>query len=201
MTGSFRLKADAASGPNRNPRDAGGFRLQPDGRPRSRCTYAAFLVVCLAWIGPALAQQLLERVVATVNGVPILLTDVNAAIGLGLVEIPGSGDPAAAARAQLIDRQLMLAEVARFAPPEPDAASVEREVAAFKARAGDRLPELTRSTGLDEQRLRELARETLRLRAYLAQRFGPGAAVTNEDVAQWVRDLRARAEITAPLSR
>ena len=155
--------------------------------------------VCWLALLPASAQQLLDRVVALVNNVPITLSDVNAAIGLGIAEAPASGDAVAAARLQLIDRQLMLAEVARFAPPEPAPAAVDAEVASLRARAGARLEALMRDTGLDEQRLRELARDTLRIRAYLDQRFGVGVPGTRDEaVAQWVRDLRERAEIVTP---
>jgi hypothetical protein len=156
-------------------------------------------VVCALWPAFASGQQLLDRVVARVNNVPITLSDVNAAIGLGIVGTPSTGDAVAAARVQLIDRQLMLAEVARFAPPEPDARAVDTEAARLRAHAGDRLPALMRDTGVDDQRLRDLARDTLRIRAYLDQRFGAVSdAARAEAVAQWVRDLRARAEIASP---
>jgi hypothetical protein len=150
------------------------------------------------WLSHPSAQELLDRVVALVNGTPITLSDVNAAIGLGIAEVPAEGDPVAAAQLQLIDRQLILAEVARFAPPEPGEAAIAAEVAALRADAGARLETLMRDTGLDERRLRDIARDTLRIRAYLDQRFGAGAEVRDEAVAQWVRDLRGRAEITTP---
>jgi hypothetical protein len=139
------------------------------------------------WLSPVSAQQLLDRVVARVNGMPITLTDVDAALGLGVVTVTGNDDPRAAATRELIERQLMLAEVARFAPPEPDAGEIEREVADMKARAGARLEALMQSTGLDEQRIREIARETLRIRAYLNQRFGTTVQVSVEEIEQYYR--------------
>lgn len=172
-----------------------------DCKPRVvRTALLVHLAFCILHFGTAFpsAQQLLDRVVARVNNVPITLSDVNAAIGLGIVEAPSAGDPVAAAQVQLIDRQLMLAEVARFAPPEPDARAVDAEMMALRARAGDRLSALMRDTGVDEQRLRELARDTLRIRAYLDQRFGAVSDARAEAVAQWVRDLRSRAEIVSP---
>jgi hypothetical protein len=156
-------------------------------------------VACGLWLAPVSAQRLLDRVVAIVNRAPITLSDVNAAIGLGLVETPASGDPIAAARVQLIDRQLILAEVARFAPPEPGEAAVDTEVAALRMRAGDRLDALMRDTGLDERRLREIARDSLRIRSYLDERFGTTGPINRDEaIAQWVTDLRMRAEITTP---
>jgi hypothetical protein len=187
---------------------------------------------------PLFGQQLLDRVVARVNGSAITLTDVQAAIGLGLVDVPAGSGVTTPAVQQLIDRQLLLGEVARFSPPEPDPAAVDTETAAMKKRVGARLDALIRATGLDEARIHETARDTLRIQAYLNQRFGTTLQVSDEEVdeyyrahpgefsrdarvipfeeaepvarqraaaerrgatiAQWVRDLRSRAEITLP---
>ena len=138
------------------------------------------------WLSPLGAQQLLDRVVARVDNYAITLTDVRAAVALGIVEVrPGEGEQAAAER--LVDRQLVLAEVARFAPPEPSPAALAREVAAITARAGGRLAAIMEATGLDEGRIRDLARDNLRITAYLAQRFGPSDQLTEEDVLQYYR--------------
>lgn len=186
---------------------------------------------------PLSAQQLLDRIVARVNTSALTLSDVKAALALGLIDVPPeAGEQAAIER--LIDRQLVLIEVARFAPPEPSAAAVAREVDAITARVGDRLAAVMDSTGLDEGRIRDLARDTLRIEVYLNQRFGPTVQLTEEEVlqyyrmhpdeftragrlmpfaeadnlarehasaerrastvAQWMRDLRARAEIVMP---
>jgi hypothetical protein len=197
-------------------------------------------LVAAAFMGcvpPLSAQQLLDRVVARVNGAAITLSDVKAALALGLVDVPPeAGEQAAVER--LVDRQLVLTEVARFAPPEPPPAAVARQVEAITARTGERLASIMETTGLDEGRLRDIARDTLRIDAYLNQRFGPTVQLTEEDVlqyyrmhpdeftregrlmpfaeadeiarerasaerraatvAQWMRDLRGRAEIVMP---
>jgi len=132
-------------------------------------------------------QQLLERVVARVGEESILLTDVNAALGIGLVTARPGADPVASASEQLIERALALAEVARFTPPEPDTDAVEREVARLRANAGAGLQQLMRDTGLDDTRLREMARDNLRLEAYLAQRFGAAIQLTGDEVAAYYR--------------
>ena len=161
----------------------------------SLCLHFAF---CILHYGVS-AQVLLDRVVALVNNTPITLSDVNAAVALGVVQAPANGDVMAAARLQLIDRQLMLAEVARFTPPEPSAAALDAEVTALGSRAGPRLEAVMRDTGVDDRRLRDIARDTLRIRAYLAQRFGGTPDPSRDEaVAQWVRDLRSRAEIRTP---
>ena len=138
----------------------------------------------------ALQQILLDRIVAHVDGVAITQSDLNAAVALGVIE--GSGDTALE---RLIERQLVLAEVARFAPPDPQAAALDKEVAAMTARAGGRLAALMDATGVDENRIREMARDTLRIQAYAAQRFGP-AGLSSPETGQWLKDLRARAKVS-----
>ncbi|MBM3819087.1 MAG: hypothetical protein FJW14_08755 [Acidimicrobiia bacterium] len=135
----------------------------------------------------ALQQVLLDRIVANVDGVAITQTDLNAAIALGVIQEP--------ALERLVERQLVLAEVARFAPPDPPAAAIDTEVAAMTARAGGRLAAVMDATGVDETRIREMARDTLRIQAYAAQRFGP-AGLGSPETAQWLKDLRGRAKVT-----
>jgi hypothetical protein len=131
------------------------------------------------------AHQLLDRVVARVGGHVIFWTDVEAARGLGVIDVePG---PAADQEAveRMVDRQLMLMEVARFSPPEPAPASVDALVSAFRQNAGPELEPLMRRTGADERRIRAFARDTLRLQAYLDQRFGLAVQVTDDEVRQY----------------
>jgi hypothetical protein len=143
-------------------------------------------LACALSVGHVVAQQLLDRVVARVNGYAITLSDMKAAQALGLVDVPGdAGEQAIVER--LVGRQLMLIEVARFAPPEPPPAAVAREVEAITTRAGGRLATIMDETGLDEGRLRDIARDTLRIEAYLNQRFGPIVQLTEEEVLQYYR--------------
>jgi hypothetical protein len=196
------------------------------------CLHFAFCV--LNYPATANAQQLIDRVLARVGTTAVTLTDVRIALELGLVDASGENRQAIALE-RTIDRQLQLNEVARFSPPEPPAAAVADEVAAMTMRAGPDLKALMTSTGLDDARLQQLARETLRIRAYIAQRFGTSAQVTEDEVrkfyeehpteftrdgvrmpfeeaetiarqrasaerlrvtiAQWIRDLRMRADV------
>lgn len=134
---------------------------------------------------PLEAQRLLDRIVGRVNGAAITLTDVNAAIALGIVQSSGTADRTAID--QMVERQLMLGEVARFVPPEPSEAEVARETASLIAYAGPRLPEIMAVTGIDRERIREIARENLRIQAYLNLRFGANVQLTEEEVAQYYR--------------
>jgi hypothetical protein len=153
----------------------------------SSCLRASVAWIVGVWLSPVSGQQLIDRVVARVDNYAITLTDVNAALALGVVEAPPGENRQAAAIRRLIERQLVLAEVARFVPAEPAAAMVDAEVAAMHARAGDRLGAIMESTGMDEARIREMARDTLRIQAYLNQRFGTSVQVSDAEVTQYYR--------------
>ena len=166
------------------------------GHRRRRWLVATALAVTLE---PMAAQQLLDHVVARVGNLAITQTDVDSAVAFGVVEPRAGGDNHDAVR-QLIDRRLMLTEVNRFPPPEPPDAAVAELTAKMKARAGSDGTALMKRTGADDKRLRELARDTLRLQAYITQRFGSGPQVSQQ-VERWVEDLRARGDVTEVIPR
>ena len=149
---------------------------------------AAVLIGCAA-LGTATAQGVLDRVLARVDGNPITLTDVHAAIRLGLGERAEGVDPILFGLRQLVERRLVLAEVARFAPPEPDPATLNGEVRALKARVGSAadLATLETSTGYGEEQIRDVARDNLRIQGYLNQRFGASVQPSDEEVGQYYR--------------
>jgi hypothetical protein len=140
-----------------------------------RLALAVIAVATLA--GPVRAadvhDDVIDRVLAVVGGEMITLTDVTAARDFGLVSPGNPADRIRAVLTQLIDRELILAEVDRYAPPEPEADAVDREVRGVRGRfASDQAFQaaLMRS-GIDEKRLRETLRNDLRIQAYLDQRF------------------------------
>ena len=58
----------------------------------------------------------------------------------------------------------------------------------MKMRAGTGLSALITATGLDEARLQQLARETLRIRAYVAQRFGTTVQATEDEARKYYEE-------------
>jgi hypothetical protein len=178
----------------RTVRQRGGTVRQ---RGRTVRRFGAAVVIALNCTVAA-AQNVIERVLARVDASVIMLTDVRAAIGLGLVDAPAGPDGERRALDQLIDRQVLLHEVARFPPPEPTDGAIEEAAALMRARAGARLPELMNTTGIDDARIRELARDTLRIQAYVGQRFGAAATLGDADVGQWLRESRKRASVIEP---
>ena len=143
------------------------------------------------------AAETIDRVLAVVAGQVITLSDVTAARDLGLRSAGTAADPLRAILSQLIDRELVADEVERYAPPEPPAGAIEREIAAVRARfpspaAYDAV--LARS-GLDEQQLRQTLREDLRIRAYEEQRFVPSDPDRQKRIEEWIAGLRRRGDV------
>jgi hypothetical protein len=158
------------------------FKMQNTG-PRTWGVFCLYFAFCMLNYGSLDAQQLLDRVLARIGTEAITQTDVEALVEFGLIEARSPTVPAAVQQA--IDRQLVLKEVARFPPAEPLAAEVEKQLATMKARVGDRLDQMLQITGLDEDRLRGLARDTLRIRMYLQQRFGISAQVGEDEARKY----------------
>ena len=129
---------------------------------------------CLLTIAPARAE-IIDRVLAVAAGELIMLSDVTAARDLGFVQVDvaSGGDPIAAVLSRLIDRELVLAEVDRYAPPEPTKEAVDREVQNVRARfaSAAAFEAVLARSGIDENSVRETVRQNLRIRTYEDQRF------------------------------
>src|SRR5262245_29227888 len=84
---------------------------------------AKLLVCAIIFVSSCLRvfvhAETIDRVLAVAAGQIITLSDVNAARDLGIATPGAAADPVRAVLSQLIDRELVLAEVERYAPPEP----------------------------------------------------------------------------------
>jgi hypothetical protein len=138
--------------------------------------------------------EIIDRVLATVEGQIITLSDVRAAQKFGLVPADVSTDPVFAALQRLIDRQLILAEVERYAPPEPPEAAVDAAVSAIAGRFQDALAFETalNQSPLTRDELRRFVRDTLRVEAYERQRFAISIQPPDDDVARYYREHPAQ---------
>jgi len=156
----------------------------------------AALAAALLATGIARAETI-DRVLAVVAGQLITLSDVTAARDLGLQSADGAADPVRAILTKLIDRELVLAEVDRYAPPEPTAAAVDGELQRVRARFASQAEvdaALARS-GIDEKNLRETLRQDLRTRAYLDQRFTASSDRRTKAIEDWLAGLRRRGDV------
>jgi parvulin-like peptidyl-prolyl isomerase len=150
----------------------------------------ACVVPCLLLMAVSgLSAEVIDRVLAVVDGVVITLSDVAAASALGLVPEDNSDDRTGAVLARLINRQLILGEVDRYAPSEPSNESIEQELQSIRSRfaSTDAYNAALTRLGLDDKRVRQTARDSLRIRAYLEQRFAvppPG----DEELRRYYRE-------------
>ena len=161
------------------------------------CLVAA--VMCTAVSRAAAAQdEVIDRVLAVAAGEVITLSDVRAARELGRVEAGTAADPVRAVLSQLTDRALVLAEVNRFAPPEPTAAALDEALASVTARfaSAAAFEAVLERLGVDGSFVRELLREDLRIRAYLDQRFTADTPAEQRTlVNDWIAGLRRRSDV------
>ena len=146
--------------------------------------------------GPVRAETI-DRVLAVVAGQIITLSDVVAARSLGLQTPAGDADPVRAVLSRLIDRELMLAEVERYGPPEPSADAVDRELAGIRTKFSttEGFTAALTQAGIDERHVRETVRQDLRIRAYLDQRFSPSDPRRQSLIDEWVAGLRRRGDV------
>ena len=160
------------------------------------------LVLVLLFAG-SMRADVIDRIMAVVGGQPITLSDVNAALYFHLVEPPaGTRDALVFAIDRLVDRTLMLAEVDRFQPPEPDPVEITIRLDQLERAAGstEAFEKSLQVTGSTRDRLRRYIRDDLRIATYKNQRFGAAVSASDRDAAigAWVAELRRRAEITVP---
>lgn len=169
-------------------------------------------------LGSVVHAEIVDRVLAILPGQIITLSDVEAALDLGLVEAPAGSDRITTGLSAVIDRVLMLNEVRRVAPPDPSPAAIDARLARIRQRIGSAadLSRLLAARGLDETVLRLYAADDLRLASYLEERFSAAAQPTDEEVRQagesarhrliderrrtligaWTAELRRRADVT-----
>jgi len=145
--------------------------------------------------------DVIDRIMAVVSGQPITLSDATAAIQFHLVEAPpGTPDPLAYTVDRLIERMLILAEVERFQPPEPDPIEITTRIDALERRAGSTatFDRLLSVTGMTRDQLRRHIRDDLRITTYLNQRFGANTPPNEREAAikTWASELRKRAAVT-----
>ncbi len=135
-----------------------------------RVQIGACLMGLLLSVAPG--AEVLDRVLAVVAGDLILMSDVRAARDFGFITV-GGADPDGQALARLIDRALILAEVERFAPPEPEAAAVDKGLAVVRERFPSEaaFAAALAQAGIEARHLREYVRQDQRMTAYLDQRF------------------------------
>jgi hypothetical protein len=145
--------------------------------------------------------EVIDRVLAVVDTQIITLSDARAALRFALVPPDVAVDPIAAVMERLIDRRLMLAEVDRYAPPEPTPAAVDAAMAAIERRYKDALEmEIAlNQSAMSREDLRRYVRDTLRLEAYFQQRFSTVVQPSEDDIPRYYREHAAEFTVDGTL--
>lgn len=141
---------------------------------------------CLALLAAgAVNAQVIDRVMAVVNGAVITQSDVEGLVRFRLVP------PAAVAELveQLIDRRLTLVEVNRYSPPEPAPAMVDARLADVRRQftSAEAFARALDEVGITEDQLRAYLRDDVRIGVYLRQRFGAAYQPGEADILQYYR--------------
>lgn len=174
-----------------------------------RALAAALCVLVTALPLAAQQHQLVDRILAVVDEDPILASEVEQVIVLGLVERREDESEEALRRRvleQLIEQRLRFHEIDRFGFTEIPIEEVERHYRLFRERfASDaeyraRLAEL----GLDEKTLRRLVARQVMVLTYVDERLGPRVFVGLEEIRAYYDDvlvprLRAAGEPVPPI--
>ena len=176
-----------------------------------RATSLAILFPVLLLLPPALpaAPRLVDRILTVVDEDPILASEVDQAIGLGLVERrPGESDSGLRRRVldSLIEQRLRFHEVDRFGLSEVPVEVIEAHFQEVRARFPDpeafatRLAEL----GLDAVALRQIVARQLMVLTFVEERLGPRIFVGLDEIRAYYEqilapELRRRGEPVPPI--
>jgi hypothetical protein len=142
---------------------------------------------------PGLEQpELIERTLAIVGGQPITMSDVRAAQVFGLIDAPATL-PIGELTQRLVDRELILREVQRYAPAAPSESAVDARIDEVRKRYPDAkaMSSALDTYGFTNDRLRAWLRDDLRTQAYLAQRFASASTPTDAEVGRVYTATRA----------
>jgi hypothetical protein len=147
-------------------------------------------IVAVLSAGHFAVGQVIDRVLAIVDGRLVTLSDVRTTATLRLIEVPEGPGAVEAALDRWIERLLVLQEVERFSPPEPAAAAIDARVAEVLGALGtaaDARAALA-SLGVEEGWLRRWVRDDLRIQAYTEQRFAGALEPTEEEIENFYRE-------------
>ena len=165
----------------------------------------AITTVLLGYGQPLRSQELIDSVLAVVEGHVIMSSDVRAVLALGLVESPQTSDSIrSGVLTMLIRRRLVLDEVDRYALDDPPAVEVAERMKSLIERFGGQssLNPVLAAVGYTEGDLEQVLRDDLRVSTYLSGRFPLVTASTTEEamvrqglIDAWIASLVNRADL------
>ncbi|HYU35450.1 MAG TPA: SurA N-terminal domain-containing protein [Thermoanaerobaculia bacterium] len=147
-------------------------------------------------VGPSAAQepQLRDRVLAVVDEDPILQSDLDRVVALGLAQSKPGEDPTVFRRRvldQLIEERLRFHEMDRFGFEQVPVEDVDAHVAEIRARFKDdaALQKALKEQGMTLKDLRQLVARQLMVLAYVDEQLGPRVFVSLDDINNYYRTV------------
>ncbi|MDX1385288.1 MAG: hypothetical protein R3190_16665 [Thermoanaerobaculia bacterium] len=145
---------------------------------------------------PATETQVVDRIVAVVDEDPILASDLERLIGLGLVERQ-AGETEDELRRRVLDlaieERLRFHEIDRYGFAEVPVDEVEAQFAGLERRLGGpaALRQRLAEAELDEQGLRQLLARQLMVLIYVEERLGPRVLIGEEEISNYYHEVLA----------
>jgi len=143
---------------------------------------------------PVAKNVLKDRVLAVVDEDPILASDVERVIKLGL-QPPNPGETNDQHRKRvldsLIEERLRFHEIDRYGLEQVPVDDIERAVAKIRARFPNdaAFQKALKEVGLDAKKLRQLVARQLLVLTYVDERLGPRVFVTFDDINKYYRTV------------
>ena len=143
---------------------------------------------------PGGKDALKDRVLAVVDEDPILASDVERVVKLGLLPPnPGEGDEPFRRRVvnSLIEERLRFHEIDRYGFQQVPVEDIEKQVAKVRAGFKDEatFQKTLREVGLDLKGLRQLLTRQLLVLTYVDERLGPRVFVSFDDINRYYRTV------------
>jgi peptidyl-prolyl cis-trans isomerase SurA len=155
---------------------------------------AGLLVAVASSAAAPPGDTLKDRILAVVDEDPILASDLDRAIGLGLAaKNAGETDSAYRRRAlnQLIDERLRFHEIERFGFEQVPVDEIEKQVEKIRAGFPDAaaFDRHLKEVGLSPAQLRQLVTRQLLVLTYVDERVGARVFVSQEDIRAYYDDV------------
>jgi len=143
---------------------------------------------------PVAEPQLKDRVMAVVDEDPVLASEVERVVALGLDKArPGEADVAFRRRIlnDLIEQRLRFHEIDRFGFEQVPVDLIEKNVAEIRARfpSEEAFRKTLQDLGLTYQALRQLVAQQLLVLTHVEEQLGPRVFVSLDDITQYYRNV------------
>ena len=153
------------------------------------------LLALPAWAQtPTTKNVLQDRVLAVVDEDPILASDLERVVKLGLLQ-PNAGETDAQFRRRaldgLIEQRLQFHEIDRFGFEQVPVEEIEKQVAQIRSRFPDEasFQKALKEVGLDPKKLRQLVARQLLVLTYVDERLGPRVFVSLDDITRYYKSV------------